>query len=230
VALFLPLTVSLAASEGESFLLRARVFLPRMSRGLCTCQICPPCQRQIAIRVSASSHCLVQCMARDRREGTALHACRPPPALTRQYPSQHPAPATHPRTPDSTSRASSIRAPAAFCRGHVHACPARTGDTLAQAQATCALAPYPRPCTRTRANRDCMSWTPAVPSRRALGPIAVLQRSACADAPGAHLVGEGLANGELLLLVDHSQDACDRLAHNLAASPHSHPVGQGRGR
>jgi len=78
VALFLPLTVSLAASEGESFLLRARVFLPRMSRGLCTCQICPPCQRQIAIRVSASSHCLVQCMARMRQTRGHCPACLPP--------------------------------------------------------------------------------------------------------------------------------------------------------
>ena len=39
---------------------------------------------------------------------------------------------------------------------------------------------------------------------------------------GEHLVGVGLAHGLLLVLVDHSQDTCDRLAHNLAARPRKH--------
>jgi len=39
---------------------------------------------------------------------------------------------------------------------------------------------------------------------------------------GTDLVGEGLAHGLLLVLVDHSQDTCDRLANNLAARPPTH--------
>jgi len=41
-------------------------------------------------------------------------------------------------------------------------------------------------------------------------------RLLAADVKGlVHLVGEGLAHGLLLVLVDHSQDTCDRFANNL---------------